>query len=108
MRHVDWRDRPAEEPADFEDVRAEEAAATDRRGARAAATSGCGLEQTARLLDCYRIAIPPWRVAADPEEAGRAADELGGRVALKAQGPGLLHKTEIGRRAHRALPEAPR
>ena len=34
MRHVDWRDRPAEEPADFEDVRAEEAAATDRRGAR--------------------------------------------------------------------------
>jgi acyl-CoA synthetase (NDP forming) len=55
-----------------------------------------GLEQTARLLDCYRIAIPPWRVAADPEEAGRAADELGRWVALKAQGPGLLHKTETG------------
>ena len=27
MRHVDWRDRPAQEPPDFEDVRADEAAA---------------------------------------------------------------------------------
>jgi acetyl coenzyme A synthetase (ADP forming)-like protein len=95
MRHVDWRDRPAEEPADFEDVRAEEAAGLIAE-ALESGNEWMGLEQTARLLDCYRIAIPPWRVAADPEEAGRAADELGGRVALKAQGPGLLHKTETG------------
>ncbi|MGA6947195.1 MAG: GNAT family N-acetyltransferase [Solirubrobacterales bacterium] len=95
MRHVDWRDRPAEEPADFEDVRAEEAAGLIAE-ALESGNEWMGLEQTARLLDCYRIAIPPWRVAADPEEAGRAADELGGGVALKAQGPGLLHKTETG------------
>ena len=95
MRHVDWRDRPAEEPADFEDVRAEEAAGLIAE-ALESGNEWMGLEQTARLLDCYRIAIPPWRVAADPEEAGRAAEELGGRVALKAQGPGLLHKTETG------------
>jgi acetate---CoA ligase (ADP-forming) len=95
MRHVDWRDRPAEEPADFEDVRAEEAAGLIAE-ALESGNEWMGLEQTARLLDCYRIAIPPWRVAADPEEAGRAADELGRRVALKAQGPGLLHKTETG------------
>ena len=95
MRHVDWRDRPAEEPADFEDVRAEEAAGLIAE-ALESGNEWMGLERTARLLDCYRIAIPPWRVAADPEEAGRAADELGVRVALKAQGPGLLHKTETG------------
>ena len=34
--------------------------------------------------------------------------KLGGRVALKAQGPGLLHKTEIGAVRGRARPEAPR
>ena len=95
MRHVDWRDRAPEEAPDFEDVRADEAAALI---ADALESGGewMPLEQTARLLDCYRIAIPPWRVAADPEEAGQAADELGGRVALKAQGPGLVHKTEMG------------
>ena len=95
MRHVDWRDRPAEEPPDLEDVRAEEAAGLIAE-ALESGNEWMGLEQTARLLDCYRIAIPPWRVAADPEEAGRAAEELGERVALKAQGPGLLHKTETG------------
>ena len=30
------------------------------------------------------------------DAAGAAADELGGTVALKAQGPGLLHKSEMG------------
>ena len=92
---VDWRDRPAQEPPDFEDVRADEAAALI---ADALGSGGewMPLEHTARLLDCYRIAIPPWRVAPDPEKAGQAADELGGRVALKAQGPGLVHKTEMG------------
>ena len=95
MRHVDWRDRPAEEAPDFEDVRVDEAAALIA-DALESGSEWMPLEQTARLLDCYRIAIPTWRVAGDPKEAGRAADELGGRVALKAQGPGLVHKTEMG------------
>jgi acyl-CoA synthetase (NDP forming) len=32
----------------------------------------------------------------NPEEAGVAAEEIGGEVALKAAGAGLLHKTEMG------------
>ena len=52
--------------------------------------------QIARLLDCYGIAPPAWRLAADPEAAGRAAAELGGEVALKAEGTGIVHKTELG------------
>ena len=48
-----------------------------------------------RLLDCYGIAVADWRVADDPAEAGRPP-ELGGRVALKALGPEILHKTELG------------
>ena len=36
------------------------------------------------------------RLATSPEDAGRAAAELGGAVALKAVAAGLLHKTEAG------------
>jgi len=36
------------------------------------------------------------RVVTTPEEAGRAADEFGGEVVLKARASGLLHKTEVG------------
>jgi acetyl coenzyme A synthetase (ADP forming)-like protein len=95
MRHVDWRERPAQEPPEFDDLRADEAAAVIAE-ALESGREWMQLEQTARLLDCYRIATPQWRVATDPEQAGRAAEELGGWVALKAQGPGLVHKTEMG------------
>jgi len=95
MRHVDWRGQPAEESPDFDDVRADEAAAVIA-DALESGNEWMEIEETARLLDCYGIGIPSWKVASDPTGAGRAAEELGGRVALKAQGPGLLHKTEMG------------
>jgi acyl-CoA synthetase (NDP forming) len=40
--------------------------------------------------------MPESRTAADPEAAAEAAAELGGSVALKAHGPRILHKTELG------------
>ncbi len=95
MRHVDWRGQPAEESPDFDDVRADEAAAVIA-DALESGNEWMEIEETARLLDCYGIGIPSWKVASDPAGAGRAAEELESRVALKAQGPGLLHKTEMG------------
>ncbi len=53
----------------------------------------------ARLLACYGIAQSPWAWVCDEEAAVRAAARLagpGGRVALKAHWPGLLHKSEHG------------
>jgi acyl-CoA synthetase (NDP forming) len=47
-------------------------------------------------LSCYGLPIADWRLADSPEDAGRAADELGGAVALKAVAQGLVHKTEVG------------
>jgi acyl-CoA synthetase (NDP forming) len=38
----------------------------------------------------------PQRIVTTPQEAGEAAETLGGVVALKAIAPGLLHKTEAG------------
>ncbi|HEU4396275.1 MAG TPA: GNAT family N-acetyltransferase [Actinomycetota bacterium] len=51
-------------------------------------------DEVASLLDCYGLPLAEWRLAGTPEEAGAAAEELGGPVALKAVAPLLLHKTE--------------
>jgi acyl-CoA synthetase (NDP forming) len=49
-----------------------------------------------QLLSCYGIATLEQRMVATPEQAARAAAELGHEVALKGLVPGLTHKTEAG------------
>jgi acetyl coenzyme A synthetase (ADP forming)-like protein len=51
-------------------------------------------DEVAKLLGCYGVPMAEWRLAATPEEAGAAAEEIGGRVALKGVAPKLIHKTE--------------
>lgn len=46
------------------------------------------------MLRCYGIPTAPWRLVDDPAAAGRAADEIGGPVALKTVAPGVVHKRE--------------
>ncbi|MGW9209691.1 bifunctional acetate--CoA ligase family protein/GNAT family N-acetyltransferase [Embleya sp. NPDC055664] len=55
----------------------------------------------ARVLTAYGIPQSPWRHVRTAEEAVAAGRELGplgdeGRVALKAHGPDLVHKTDAG------------
>jgi acetate---CoA ligase (ADP-forming) len=95
MRHVDWRERPPSEPPAFSDVRGDEAA-----GLIANALDGGGgwlsVHDVMSLMDCYGIPVARWETARDPVAAGHVAERLGGRVALKAIGPDLLHKSELG------------
>jgi acetyl coenzyme A synthetase (ADP forming)-like protein len=51
-------------------------------------------DEVAKLLGCYGVPMAAWRLAATPEEAGAAATEIGGKVALKGVAPKLIHKTE--------------
>ncbi len=95
MRHVEWRGRPEEKPPEMAGTRPDEAAGLIAR-ALASEPRWLAAEEVARLLDCYGIAVPAWRLAEAPEEAGRAAAELGGPVALKAQGEAIVHKTDLG------------
>ncbi|MCF2533816.1 bifunctional acetate--CoA ligase family protein/GNAT family N-acetyltransferase [Yinghuangia soli] len=58
-------------------------------------------DQCAAVLDGYGIPQAPWQLAADADAAVRAARELAplspsGTVALKAYGPELPHKTDVG------------
>ena len=86
-RYAEWLDRPAEEPAEFEDI--------DRTRARDLVDSLCHSNagrssfeltqgQVRSLLECYGIEIVDYRVAADVEQAVMAAEELGYPVAVKA------------------------
>jgi acetyl coenzyme A synthetase (ADP forming)-like protein len=95
MRHVEWRRRPPEEPAEFEDADADGAAALIAE-ALEEGEDWMRMDEASRLLGSYGIPIPAWRPAADGAAAAEAAEELRGSVALKAQGPGLLHKSEMG------------
>ncbi|HEY6274720.1 MAG TPA: acetate--CoA ligase family protein, partial [Streptosporangiaceae bacterium] len=48
------------------------------------------------LLGCYQIPLADTRPARDEQAAVAAAADLGGPVVLKADVPGLVHKTEAG------------
>jgi len=90
-----WRERPEGQVPDLPDARRDEATAL----LAAALTEGPASTwlapgEVAKLLGCYGLPIAEWRLAESPEEAGAAAVELGGPVALKAISPLLLHKTE--------------
>jgi acetyl coenzyme A synthetase (ADP forming)-like protein len=95
MRHVEWRRQPDEEPPEVPDARPDQAAGLLAQ-ALAEEREWLHHEEIAELLDCYGIAMPAWRLARDPEAAAGIAAEMGGPVALKAQGDGIVHKTELG------------
>jgi acetate---CoA ligase (ADP-forming) len=95
MRHVRWREGPDAERPGFADVRTDEAAAI------IAEALGRGVDwlsapEVMRLMDCYGVRLAEWESAIDPVAAGHVADQMGGPVALKAVGPRLLHKSELG------------
>jgi acetate---CoA ligase (ADP-forming) len=53
-------------------------------------------DEVGALLACYGIRLVESRLAATPAGAAGAAGDLGGPVAVKAYGPGLVHKSEAG------------
>ena len=76
-------------------------AATEPRAEPPNTASGGGSrwlrhDEVARVLESYGIAMAPWRIVETPEEAGRAAEAIGGPVALKAVSPGVIHKADAG------------
>lgn len=94
-QYARWRGRPEGRVPQFPDAKRDEVAgliATVLKGG----ARWLHPEETARLLRLYGLPLAEWRVVKTPEEAGRAAEELGGDVALKAVATGLVHKTEAG------------
>jgi acyl-CoA synthetase (NDP forming) len=92
-----WRERPPGQVPYLSGVRTADARAQLGRFL-ASHPSGGWLPPAAvsDLLECYQIRLVDTRLAADEQAAVAAAAELGGPVVLKADVPGLLHKTEAG------------
>lgn len=94
-RYGRWRSAPEGEVPRLPGYRPDEAAAVIAESL----ADGAGWispERTWRLLSCYGLPLVRTESAADVEQAARAAERLGGAVALKVVAPDLLHKTEAG------------
>ena len=91
--YAEWRRRPAGTTRQFEDIDVASAREIVDRGL---AGDGGWLDAAAvdALLRAVGIATPAMEIVRSADDAFEAATRIGAAVALKAQGPELLHKTE--------------
>ncbi len=96
-RYGAWRSRvPGQVPV-FGDLRAAEARALVGGFLERSPDGGwLSPDQTAELLECYGIPLVRTRPVTSEEAAVGVAVQLGGPVVLKADVPGLVHKTDAG------------
>ncbi|HLE77145.1 MAG TPA: GNAT family N-acetyltransferase [bacterium] len=97
VRYGQWRARPPVEVPPLDGIGRDRAAsvvatALGRGGSRVWLSP----DEVAALLTSYGLPVAAQQVVTTPLQAGAAAEALGGNVALKAFGPGLLHKSDAG------------
>jgi acyl-CoA synthetase (NDP forming)/GNAT superfamily N-acetyltransferase len=92
-----WRSRPAGTIPQLDGLRVAEAQALI--GSFLGRMPGGGWlspAETQELLRCYGLPLVETATARDEAEAVTAAAELGGHVVIKADVPGLIHKSDAG------------
>jgi acyl-CoA synthetase (NDP forming)/GNAT superfamily N-acetyltransferase len=96
-RYGAWRAEPRGQVPGLPDIRTEDAR-TLLHGFFRATLGGGWLppDQTAELLRCYGIPLAGLTGAGREDEAVRAFEAVAGPVVLKADVPGLLHKSDAG------------
>ena len=96
-RYGSWRARPSSTVPEFGDLRAEDARSVVASFlARMPGGGWLSAEEADDLLHCYGIPMVEFIRAADADAAADAAGRLGGHVVIKADVPGLLHKSAAG------------
>ena len=96
-RYGSWRSRPASTVPEIRDLRVADARSI--AGSFLARMPGGGWLSAVEaddLLRCYGIPMVEFRRAGNADAAVEAAASLGGHVVIKAEVPGLLHKTDAG------------
>jgi len=96
-RYGSWRSRPADTVPGLDGIRTAEARALIASFLDRVPGGGwLPADEADRLLRCYGLPMVASRLVATADEAAAAAADLGGPVALKAEVPGLVHKTDAG------------
>ena len=97
VRYRAWRGQQRGRVPELEGLRAADAR-TLVTGFLAGSPDGGWLPEAsaAELVSCYGIPLAVTVAAATEEEAAAAAAQLGGRVVLKAEAEGLVHRTGAG------------
>ena len=96
-RYGSWRSRPAGTVPELENLRVADAQSIiDSFLARVPGGGWLTAGEADDLLRCYGIPMVEFRRAGDADAAVEAAVRLGGHVVIKADVPGLLHKTAAG------------
>jgi acyl-CoA synthetase (NDP forming) len=97
VRYQAWRGRQRGKIPELSGLRTADARALVT-GFLAGSAAGGWLPEAraAELLSCYGVPLAVTRPAASEQEAVEAAGQLGGRVVLKAEAEGLVHKTDAG------------
>ncbi len=97
VRYRAWRGRPRGTLPELEGLRADDARALVA-GFLVGSPAGGWLPEAsaAELVSCYGVPLVATIAAATEDEAAAAAAQLGGRVVLKAEAEGLVHRTDAG------------
>ena len=96
-RYGSWRSRPADTVPEIEGLQTEEARALIAEFLDRVPGGGwLPADEADRLLRCYQLPMVTYRLAVTGDEAAAAAADVGGPVALKAEVPGLVHKSDAG------------
>ena len=97
VRYRAWRGRQRGTVPELDGLRAADAR-TVVTGFLAGSPAGGWLPEAsaADLLSCYGVPLAATLTAASEQEAVAAAAQLGGRVVLKAEAEGLVHRTGAG------------
>ena len=93
----DWGRRDAGDVVDFDDIRTD-AAGELMTSVLNGSPAGRWLDpaEVVSLLDYYGISTAPLAPVADAVQVAEAAQRIGFPVALKASGPELVHKSDVG------------
>ena len=96
-RYGAWRSRPAGTVPELGNLRVADAQSIiDAFLARMPGGGWLSAGEADDLLRCYGLPMVEFRRAGDADAAVQAAARLGGHVVIKADVPGLLHKTAAG------------
>jgi acyl-CoA synthetase (NDP forming)/RimJ/RimL family protein N-acetyltransferase len=92
-----WRDRQVGQVPELTGLRTDDARSLIRRFLADQGEGGwLPADQAAELVKCYQIPLISTLTAGSEEQAVAAAAKLGGRVVLKAEAEGLVHKSDAG------------